>query len=95
MSVDDLTAFFERLQGDAALQEKVRALFGAEDRVAALCALAADEGFEFTAEELRSEQAKPSKAVLDDATLKEVVGGAGCGLPGFQSGAPSGSIPMG
>jgi predicted ribosomally synthesized peptide with nif11-like leader len=93
--MNDLSAFFEKLQNDPGLQEKTRALFGAEDREDALCSLAEAEGFTFTVEELRSEQAKPSVATLDDSTLKEVVGGAGCGLPGFLNSAPSGSVPLG
>jgi predicted ribosomally synthesized peptide with nif11-like leader len=98
MSREDLSAFFEKLQTDAELQEKARALFGAEDREGALCTLAADEGFTFTVEELRAEQAHPSVASLDDDTLKEVVGGF-CGVSGAVSGyssGGSGSIePMG
>jgi predicted ribosomally synthesized peptide with nif11-like leader len=85
MSLNDLSAFFEKLQDDPELQEKVRAVFGAEDREEALCSLAEAEGFTFTVEELRSEQAKPSVGALDDAALHEVVGGTGS-LPGFGPG---------
>jgi predicted ribosomally synthesized peptide with nif11-like leader len=94
MSLDDLSAFFLKLQEDPALQEKVRGLMGAQDREAALCGLAAGEGFSFTVNELRSEQAKPSVAALDDETLKEVVGGnLGCDAPGIA--APQSITPMG
>lgn len=92
MSLSDLSAFFEKLQSDAALQEKTRALFGADDREEALCALAAEEGFTFTADELRSEQARPSVAALDDASLREVVGGIGCDVSGSVGAHPE---PMG
>ncbi len=96
MSLSDLTAFFERLQTDAALQEKTRELFGADDREEALCRLAAGEGFDFTVEELRSEQAKPALAGLDDESLKEVVGGIGCDIPGGILFHPAGHPePMG
>jgi len=93
MSMSDLTAFFEKLQTDAALQEKTRALFGAEDREAALCRLAAAEGFTFTVEELRSEQAGSAVASLDDDSLRRVVGGLGCGLPGYTAGQPAPGAP--
>ena len=84
MSIDDMTAFFARLQEDPALQEKARAVSGPdEERLAAVCGLAADEGYAVTPEDLRSEQARPAVAALDDETLQQVVGGgAGCTIPG-------------
>lgn len=84
MSIEDLTAFFARLHDDAALQEKARAVSGSdEERLAAVCRLAADEGYTVTPEDLRSEQARPAAAALDDETLQEIVGGgAGCAIPG-------------
>ena len=84
MSIDDMTAFFARLQEDPALQAKARAVSGPdEERLAAVCGLAAEEGFTVTPEDLRSEQAKPAVAALDDETLQQVVGGgAGCTIPG-------------
>ena len=94
MSIDDMTAFFARLQEDPALQEKARAVSRSdEERLDALCKLAADEGFSVTPEDLRSEQAKPAVAALDDETLQQVVGGGqGCTIPG--SAAPH-VTPMG
>ena len=89
MSLDDLTAFFTRLQEDPTLQDKARAVAGSdEDRAAALCNLAADEGFAITPEDLRSEQAAPAIAALDDESLKQVVGGLFCNAPGFTSPSP-------
>jgi predicted ribosomally synthesized peptide with nif11-like leader len=84
MSIDDLTAFFARLQEDTALQDKARAVSGAEEeRLAAVCKLAAAEGFTVTPEDLRSEQAKPAAAALDDGVLQQIVGGGqGCTIPG-------------
>ena len=84
MSIDDMMAFFARLQEDPALQEKARAVSGPdEERLDAVCELAAAEGFTVTPEDLRSEQAKPAVAALDDETLQQVVaGGAGCTIPG-------------
>jgi predicted ribosomally synthesized peptide with nif11-like leader len=95
MSYADLSAFFEKLQADAALQEKARALSGTDDAPAALCALAAAEGFTFTPEELSSEQAKPAFAALDDETLREVAGGAGCSVVGFFSPQQGAGQPLG
>ena len=96
MSLNDLTAFFERLQTDAALQEKTRELFLADDREEALCRLASAEGFSFTVQELRSEQGKPALAALDDESLQEVVGGIGCDVPGGIVMHPAGNPePMG
>ena len=48
MSVDDLHAFFETLEGDESLRQEVIALDAAsdEERLAALHALAAREGLE-------------------------------------------------
>lgn len=91
MSAKELSAFFERLQADPALQEKARAVAAAADREEALRALAAGEGFTFSVEELRTAQQAGALAELDDASLREVVGGA-CGIAGAIAGQP---IPMG
>ena len=84
MSIDDLTAFFAKLQEDPALQEKARAVSGSDDeRLSALCGIAAEAGYTVTTEDLRSEQAQPAVAALDEGVLQHIVGGAGgCTIPG-------------
>ena len=84
MSIDDMTAFFARLQEDPALQEKARAVSGEDvERIDAVCRLAAEQGLTVTPEDLRSEQAGPAVAALDDEALRQVVGGGGgCTIPG-------------
>ena len=79
MPIDDLKAFFAKLETDADLQAKARALQDstADERVAGLCALAADAGFTVTAEDLKS-----AAAELDDQSLRAVVGGI-CESSGF------------
>jgi len=91
MPIDDLQAFFTRLETDAALQEQARALQGSTDdaRVAGLCALAADAGFTVTPEDLSSAAAGAAAAELDDESLRAVVGGL-C----EASGAPAGPRPQ-
>jgi predicted ribosomally synthesized peptide with nif11-like leader len=92
VSRNDLTAFFERLQTDVALQEKARAVSDAADREEAFCRLASDEGFTFTVEELRAEQQARPQARLDDETLKGVAAGS-CTIGGLYN--PQPSEPMG
>jgi len=89
MPIDDLKAFFAKLETDTALQDKARALqIGAEDeRLAGLCALAADAGFTVTPEDLQSAAAGSAAAELDDESLRAVVGGL-CSSPGLASGPP-------
>ncbi len=84
MPIDDLKAFFTKLETDAALQEQARALQGSTDdeRVAGLCALAADAGFTVTPEDLSSAAAGTAAAELDDQSLRAVVGGI-CESTGF------------
>ena len=84
MPIDDLKAFFAKLETDADLQAKARALQGsaADERVAGLCALAADAGFTVTAEDLKSAAAGSAAAELDDQSLRAVVGGI-CESSGF------------
>jgi predicted ribosomally synthesized peptide with nif11-like leader len=87
MPIDDLKAFFTKLETDADLQEQARALQGAADaeRVAGLCALATDAGFTVTPEDLRSAAAGTAAAELDDESLRAVVGGL-CGVIGSTLG---------
>jgi len=87
MPIDDLKAFFAKLETDAALQEQARALQGSADgeRVAGLCGLAADAGFTVTPEDLSSAAAGTAAAELDDESLRAVVGGL-CSSPGAGGG---------
>jgi len=90
MPIDDLKAFFANLETDAALQDQARALQGSADaeRVAGLCRLAADAGFDVTPEDWNSVAAGTAAAELDDESLRAVVGGL-CSSPGIGSGPPS------
>ena len=83
MPIDDLKAFFAKLETDAALQEQARALQGSadEERVAGLCALAADAGFTVTPDDWKSAAAGAAAAELDDESLRAVVGGV-CEITG-------------
>ena len=88
MPIDDLKAFFAKLETDAALQEQARALQGSADgeRVAGLCRLAADAGFTVTPEDWKSAAAGTAAAELDDESLRAVVGGL-CDAVGISLGA--------
>ena len=83
MPIDDLKAFFAKLETDTALQDRARALQGSADdeRVAGLCRLAADAGFTVTPEDWKSAAAGSAAAELDDESLRAVVGGW-CSSPG-------------
>ena len=83
MPIDDLKAFFAKLQTDTALQDKARALQTSPDdeRVAGLCRLAADAGFTVMADDWKSAAAGTAAAELDDQSLRAVVGGV-CSSPG-------------
>ena len=83
MPIDDLKAFFAKLETDADLQAKARALQGSaeDERVTGLCALAADAGFTVTPEDWKSAAAGAAAAELDDESLRAVVGG-GCEVTG-------------
>ena len=84
MPIDDLKAFFAKLQTDTALQDKARALQTSPDdeRVAGLCRLAADAGFTVMADDWKSAAAGTAAAELDDQSLRAVVGGI-CESTGF------------
>ena len=59
MSIEDLTAFFAKLESDQALQDQALALQGArgEERLAGLTSLAAEHGFTVTAADWEHEAA--------------------------------------
>ena len=96
MSIEDLTAFFGRLESDADLRDKAVELqdAGGAERLDALCRLAKDSGFEVTPEDWQHEAAGPAIAALDDESLRKVVGGAGCDSPGALGGGPQGENPI-
>ena len=98
MSVDDLKAFFEKLESDPGLQERARALAAGEvgERAAGLSALAAEQGLEVTAEDLAAAAADPAVAALDDESLRTVVGGISCLVGLLSATSPSqGGTPVG
>ena len=77
MSIEDLSAFFSRLESDTALQEQAFALqdVAGPDRLEGLCRLAKEHGFEVTSEDWQHEAAGPAIAGLEDDALRTVVGG--------------------
>ena len=93
MSIEDLTAFFAKLESDQALQDQALALQGArgEERLAGLTSLAAEHGFTVTAADWEHEAAGPAVAALEDEKLRDVVGG-GCGDAVGFSQAQGGSL---
>ena len=90
MPIDDLKAFFTKLETDAVLQEQARALQGSPDdeRVAGLCALAAALLKSSGVNVKPASAASTAAAELDDQSLRAVVGGL-CSSPGLASGPPS------
>jgi predicted ribosomally synthesized peptide with nif11-like leader len=93
MSIEDLKAFFARLESDEALRAQAFSLEGADERVDGLCLLAKEQGFDVTPEDWQHEAAGPAVAALDDESLRKVVGGA-CDSPGIFAGAPQGENPV-
>lgn len=79
MSIEDLSAFFTRLQEDEALREQAFGLqdAGGAERLDGLCRLAGEHGFDVTPEDWKHEAAGPAIAALDDESLRQVVGGEG------------------
>jgi predicted ribosomally synthesized peptide with nif11-like leader len=102
MSVEDLHAFFGKLESDESLRRQAMELdaLSGQERFAALYALATREGFDVTEEDWRHESVGPAVAELADEQLRDVVG-AGCGaleglcVPeslGWGSGGCGGSV---
>ena len=103
MSVENVKAFFEKMEADEALQEKVKALGDkrkAQDEamLAELAEIARAVGLEFTPAEYRHARRKAAD-MLTEEQLRAVAGGQGCqvGLgadsPGCQAGLGY-SIPV-
>ena len=93
MSIEDLTAFFAKLESDEGMQDQALALQGArgEERLAGLTSLAAAHGLTVTAADWEHEAAGPAIAALEDETLRDVAGG-GCGEAAGAYGAQGGSL---
>ena len=70
MSEEQLKAFWEAVQADTSLQEKLRAATDADS----IASIAKEAGFEITAEDVKEAQAQ-----LSDEQLEGVDGGVGCG----------------
>ena len=69
MSEEQLKAFWEAIQTDPSLQEKLRASTDADS----IASIAKEAGFEITADEVKEAQSK-----LSDEQLDGVAGGARC-----------------
>ena len=86
MSADQLTAFWEAVEADASLQEKLSASTDGEIdtpiEVDAVIAIAKDAGFSITAGDLLKADAQAILELNDDE-LQEVAGGL-WGIPGTQ-----------
>ena len=86
MSADQLTAFWEAVEADASLQEKLSASTDGEIdtsiEAAAVVAIAKDAGFSITAGDLLKADAQAILELSDDE-LQEVAGGL-WGIPGTQ-----------
>ena len=80
MSAENVKAFFEKAEGDKALQEKLKALAEQEEAREAgdeeLVKIASAAGYEFTADDV-AEVRKESAGELSEDELKQVAGGAG------------------
>ena len=70
MSKEQLKAFLEKVKADTNLQEKLKAVFNTDEVVA----LAKDEGFMLSADEINAEYLKIK---LSDEELESVAGGWG------------------
>ena len=83
MSVENVKAFFEKVEGDKELQEKLKPSTegGALDEVVAI---AAEAGFEFTVEDFAEVLEAGGEGELSDEELKRVAGGGGCDR-GYQN----------
>jgi predicted ribosomally synthesized peptide with nif11-like leader len=83
MSEEQLKAFWEAVQADTSLQEKLRAATDADS----IASIAKEAGFEITADEVKEAQGE-----LSEEQLKGVAGGGTycCGLDSQGGGAVGG-----
>ena len=77
MSEEQLKAFLEKVKADTSLQEKLKEVFNTDEVVA----LAKDEGFMLSADEINAEYLKIK---LSDEELESVAGGWGYCTHGYQ-----------
>ena len=78
MSHDAVAKFFERVEADGHLGDRLRALGDGKDPDAAgaeIVALAAEAGFEFTVAELDREIERRARGQLSEEQLESVAGG--------------------
>ena len=82
MSVENMKAFFEKAEGDEALQAKLKALTEKHEpqsdaAVAELIQIASEAGHEFTADHVAHAQ-KAAAGELSEEELRKVAGGYSC-----------------
>ena len=82
MSVENMKALFEKVEGDEALQAKVKVLTEkhegqSEAAVAELVKVAAEAGYDFSADHVAQAQ-KLAAGELSDDDLEKVAGGYSC-----------------
>jgi predicted ribosomally synthesized peptide with nif11-like leader len=86
--MENIKKFYEALTSDTAMQERANKLNATDkpkDDVTALAVLvkfAAQEGYKFSAEELKAYIKENSKGELGDDVLESVAGGLSCFLAG-------------
>ena len=71
MSEEQLKAFWEAVQADTSLQEKLRALTDADS----IASIAKEAGFEITADEVKTALSGMRRRALSDEQLDGVAGG--------------------
>ena len=78
MSQEQLSAFFEKLEGDSSLLEKLKAAASPEDAIA----IAKESGFEITADDMMKMTSESEE--LSDKELESVSGGGFTMFRGYQ-----------
>ncbi|NOZ23319.1 MAG: Nif11-like leader peptide family natural product precursor, partial [Planctomycetes bacterium] len=82
MSVENMKAFFEKVEGDEALQAKVKALIDKHEpksdaAAAELVKIASEAGYDFSTDHVAQAQ-KAAKGELSEGDLEKVAGGYSC-----------------
>jgi len=72
MSQEKAERFMDAVEMDAALRERVAALTGA-DAIEKLCAIAHEQGFQFTPEDYRAAVVARSAGELSEESLDELI----------------------
>ena len=83
MSMDNLKAFYKKVDGDSALQQKMQAVatkgkVDHDSAVADMVKVGSDAGYDFTADHVKLAH-KATAGKLSDDELKGIAGGAGLG----------------